>query len=77
LFVVATTHHSSFATTRYTDHIVYFKKGTWTPVQVYDKQQEQTGILGGLTHYSNCVEGKNATAYNVPASCFHWTQKEE
>ena len=56
---------------QYADHIVYFKKGTWTPVQVYDKQQEQTGMLGGLTHYSNCVEGKNATAYDVPASCFN------
>jgi hypothetical protein len=51
-------------------HVVYFKKGTWLPVQVYDKQQEDTGMLNGMTHYLQCKEGKDASAYALTAQCF-------
>ena len=55
---------------QWANHIVYFQKGTWIPVQVYDKMQEDTGMLNGMTHFSQCKEGKDFLAYALTAQCF-------
>ena len=51
---------------KWVDHLVYFKKDTWVPVAVYDKQQKIEGVTGGLTHYSDCKEGRDAAASFAP-----------
>ena len=40
---------------QYANHSVYFKKGSWEPVAVYDASQEKSGMKSGLSHYSKCI----------------------
>jgi hypothetical protein len=53
---------------QYANHSVYFKKGSWEPVAVYDASQEKSGI--GLTHYSKCIATESSSLFELPSMCF-------